>query len=70
MVVIVDIISSDNSIGDVAVADPAGVEGGTVVAFIQVALLTLTGCDVHEPVVLLVAFVAEGHVVTDQTIFY
>ena len=67
---IVDIISSNDSIGNISITDPAGVEGGTVIALIQVALLTLTSCDVHEPVVLFIAFVAEGHVVTNQTIFY
>ena len=70
LVVVDEVVGTHHSVGDVGIADFAGVEGGAVAALVQVALLALPRGEVHEPVVLLVALVAEGHVVADQAILH
>ena len=62
VVVVEDVVKSDDSVGDIAIADTTSV---AVVALIELALLTLPCFYVDKPVILLVTLVAESHVVAD-----
>ena len=60
-----EVVRSDDSVGDIVIADTASVQSGAVVAFVELALLALPCCYVNKPVILLVTLVAESHVVAD-----